>query len=223
MNKIMLLATLAALATTGCATKEYVHDYVQNQLETLQSDVKSLDQRVDRNDEAIRNVLADLSATQASVDEHAQRIARNETSISELSATAREALERAIAAQELSEGKMLYEVVLEDDTLKFGSDSAILSKSAKAALDDFAATLKADNQKVYIEIQGHTDSRGEAGMNLRLGQTRAEAVRHYLNTEAGIPLHRMSVISYGESRPIASNVNRQGRAQNRRVVLVVLR
>jgi outer membrane protein OmpA-like peptidoglycan-associated protein len=51
---------------------------------------------------------------------------------------------------------------------------------------------------------------------------RAEAVRMYLNREHGIPLHRINVISYGEAEPIADNGSRDGRAQNRRVVLVVL-
>jgi outer membrane protein OmpA-like peptidoglycan-associated protein len=47
-------------------------------------------------------------------------------------------------------------------------------------------------------------------------------VRRYLNLEHGIPLHRMSVISYGEAAPVADNDSKEGRAQNRRVALVVL-
>ena len=50
----------------------------------------------------------------------------------------------------------------------------------------------------------------------------AEAVRRYLNMQHGIPLHRMSVISYGESSPVTDNDTKEGRAQNRRVSLVVL-
>ena len=49
------------------------------------------------------------------------------------------------------------------------------------------------------------------------------AVYHYLHTKGGLPLHRMNVISYGESRPVASNMTEAGRKQNRRVVLVVLK
>jgi len=208
---------------SGCATKEYVHDYVQARLGTVQGDVKDMDQRLNQNVESVGSLAKAQTAVQATLEEHAARLTRNEGEIARLSDNTREALERATAAGRLAEGKLLYEVVLKNDSLRFGSDSANLGKQARAALDEFAAKLKRDDDKVFIEIQGHTDSRGEAATNLRLGEMRAEAVRRYLNIEAGIPLHRMSVISYGEARPIASNVNRQGRAQNRRVVLVVLR
>ena len=55
-----------------------------------------------------------------------------------------------------------------------------------------------------------------------LGEQRAEAVRLYLNAQHGLPLHRMSLISYGESAPVADNGTHQERALNRRVALVVL-
>ena len=56
-----------------------------------------------------------------------------------------------------------------------------------------------------------------------VGEKRAEAVRRYLSRAHKLPLHRMSVISYGESAPIADNATREGRGQNRRVSLVVLK
>ncbi|HVR30200.1 MAG TPA: OmpA family protein, partial [Thermoanaerobaculia bacterium] len=63
---------------------------------------------------------------------------------------------------------------------------------------------------------------GPEDYNLMLGEQRAESVRRYLNMEHGIPLHRMSVISYGETAPVVDNDSREARAQNRRVALVVL-
>ena len=81
--------------------------------------------------------------------------------------------------------------------------------------------LKADNKNVYLEIQGHTDSTGSKSGNMRLGEERAEAVRLFMNQQ-GVPLNRMSTISYGDAAPVAPNTTREGRAQNRRVVLVVL-
>ena len=56
-----------------------------------------------------------------------------------------------------------------------------------------------------------------------LGLERAEAVRRYLNMQHHIPLHRINVISYGETTPVTDNKTREHRAQNRRVVLVVLK
>jgi outer membrane protein OmpA-like peptidoglycan-associated protein len=126
-----------------------------------------------------------------------------------------------MAAGKLAEGKFLYETVLSDDAVKFGFDRAELSDQAKSALDGFSDKLRGDNKNVYIEIQGHTDNVGGEQYNLALGEKRAEAVRRYLSTK-GVPLHRMSVISYGETEPVSDNSQRDGRSQNRRVVLVVL-
>jgi outer membrane protein OmpA-like peptidoglycan-associated protein len=74
----------------------------------------------------------------------------------------------------------------------------------------------------YIEIQGHTDNIGSESYNLKLGHNRADAAMRYLNMEQGIPMFRMNVVSYGEYKPIADNSTREGRAQNRRVTLVVM-
>ncbi|HSM14146.1 MAG TPA: OmpA family protein, partial [Thermoanaerobaculia bacterium] len=70
-------------------------------------------------------------------------------------------------------------------------------------------------------IQGHTDNVGGENYNEQLGKKRADVVMEYL-AKAGIPIFRMAAISYGESAPVADNSTREGRAANRRVVLVVL-
>jgi peptidoglycan-associated lipoprotein len=226
MNKLVLVTALCAVVTTGCATKEYVREYVDGHLTPVKADVKNVDSRVDRTAVALKNLTTSQAATNAelkgSLASQGDRIGKNETDIAHLSKSAQEALERATAAGKLAAGKFVYEVTLTDDTLKFKPDSAKLGKSGMAALDAFAAKLKDENKNVYIEIQGHTDSRGTAALNLRLGEQRAEAVRRYLSIKDGIPLHRMATISYGETEPIATNMNRKGRSQNRRVVLVVL-
>jgi outer membrane protein OmpA-like peptidoglycan-associated protein len=135
--------------------------------------------------------------------------------------TAKEALDRANAAHKLAEGKFLYEVVLSDDSVKFPVNQHELSPEAQQRLSELAQRLKSENRNVYLEIQGHTDSRGSSAYNDALGQARAEAVRKYLNQQ-GVALNRMSVISYGKDVPVASNDTPEGRAQNRRVVIIVL-
>ena len=59
-------------------------------------------------------------------------------------------------------------------------------------------------------------------MNYKLGLERAEAVKRYLYDQHQVPLHKINVISYGEEKPIAPNKTKDGRAQNRRVVIKVL-
>ncbi|MCH8857840.1 MAG: OmpA family protein, partial [Proteobacteria bacterium] len=112
--------------------------------------------------------------------------------------------------------------VLTDDKIKFTSGRAELTDAAGRELDQLVAKLKADNQPVYIEIQGHTDNTGSHAYNQQLGLQRAEAVRMYL-ARAGVPLPRMTTISYGETAPLVENNSRDGRSTNRRVQLVVMR
>lgn len=144
-----------------------------------------------------------------------------DTRVTRVEGAAGEALARANAAHKLAEGKFLYEVVLSDDSVKFPVDRDALSPEAEARLSELVQRLTSENRNVYLEIQGHTDASGDAVHNEQLGQARAEAVRRYLSRQ-GIALNRMATISYGEDSPVASNETPEGRAQNRRVAIIVL-
>ncbi|HVF59076.1 MAG TPA: OmpA family protein [Thermoanaerobaculia bacterium] len=194
---LSLTLVLALVGSAGCATKKYVRGETQ-----------AVHTRVD--------------GVEGQVEEAQTRIGRNEQAIGEASRTAQDALQRATEAGKLAEGKLLYETVLTDEKVKFGFDVAELSPEAKAALDEFANGLVSAGKGVYIEIQGHTDAIGGESYNEHLGLERAEAVRRYLSQQHKFPLHRINVISYGESAPVSDNDSREGRAQNRRVALVVL-
>ncbi|KQY85724.1 MULTISPECIES: OmpA family protein [unclassified Brevundimonas] len=141
--------------------------------------------------------------------------------VTQVEGTAGQALERANAAHKLAEGKFLYEVVLSDDSVKFPTDRHALSPEAEQRLAELAQRLKGENRNVYLEIQGYTDASGDAEYNDQLGEARAEAVRRSLSRQ-GIALNRMATISYGEESPVAPNETPEGRAQNRRVAIVVL-
>ncbi len=149
------------------------------------------------------------------------RVDTVEPRVAAVEGTARDALERATAAGKLAEGKFLYQMVLQDDAVKFALNKAELSPEGEARLAAFVEKLKAENRNVYVEIQGHTDASGAPDYNNKLGESRAEAVRRYLNVH-GVALNRLSTISYGEESPVAPNETPDGRAQNRRVVLVVM-
>lgn len=164
--------------------------------------------------EHVAAVDAKVQATQGQVDRH-------EAHLSQLDQATKDALDRATAAGKLAEGKFLYSMVLSDNSVKFPVDSAKLSPEATQRLTDFAEKLKNDNRNVYLEIQGHTDSRGSDAVNQKLGEQRAEAVRLFMN-QHGVPLNRMSTISYGKKDPVTDNKTRANRAQNCRVVLIVM-
>jgi outer membrane protein OmpA-like peptidoglycan-associated protein len=144
-----------------------------------------------------------------------------DTHLVQLDQTTQDALSRATAAGKLAEGKFMYSMVMSDDSAHFPVNGSSLSTDETARLTDFVNRLKTDNKNVYLEIQGYTDSTGPAAYNLNLGQQRADAVRRFLSDQ-GVALNRMSTISYGVDHPVAPNNTRAGRAQNRRVVVVVL-
>ena len=205
---VLVTGVALALGASGCATKTYVQDQVGQATKASDAKIGEVQKQV----EATQNDVAALKTSDS----------EQNTKIAQLSDTARDALARAQEAGKLAKGKFLYEVTLTDDAVKFGLNRSELSPEAKAALDAFADKIAKENKNVYIEIQGHTDNIGSAAYNLKLGQARAETVMRYLNMQHGFPLHRMNVISYGDSKPIADNKTKAGRAQNRRVALVVL-
>jgi len=184
---------LGALSLGGCATKGFVRD-----------EVGVVDTK--------------LQATNAQVAAANGAIQQQGGQIAQIDKTSREALDRANAANTLAQGKFGYTMVLSDDSVKFAPGSAVLTAEAQTRLQTLADKLKTDNRNVYLEIQGHTDAT-ERGA--RLGDARAEAVRRFLNKQ-GVALNRMGAISYGKADPVADNKTRVGRAQNRRVVVVVL-
>lgn len=203
------IVSLLVLASVGCVTNKKMKTYVDGE-------VASVDNRVD-------DVESQVEANQTRLDEQQETLNQQQEELSKLSDTSRQALERAVAAGKLAEGKLLYETVLSEADVRFGFESSDLDDSAKAAIDAFATDLKARNEGVYIEIQGHTDSLGPTDYNRKLGLERAEAVQHHLHAKHALPLHRMAVISYGESAPVNEGRTREERSQNRRVVLVVLK
>ncbi|MDB4308266.1 OmpA family protein, partial [Gammaproteobacteria bacterium] len=72
-----------------------------------------------------------------------------------------------------------------------------------------------------IVIEGHTDAQGADNLNMQLSQERADAVRQYLIANLGLDPKRVQAIGYGKNRPIASNETTEGRAQNRRIDVVI--
>lgn len=115
-------------------------------------------------------------------------------------------------------------IVLKGVTFEY--DSARLTAEAEDRLDNVVNALKSA-EDINVNIAGHTDSLGSATYNLQLSQARADSVRDYLVSH-GIDASRLTTRGYGETRPVAPNVNPDGsdnpagRAKNRRVELHVV-
>jgi len=202
---------LALFASTGCVSKKLFRKNVE---ETDQR-VSDVETGVETNERRIRDLKEETDSRLAAVDSKADRA----TEIGQGAMT--RADQASVLADKAIRGKLLYEVTLSNDKVKFSFDQTSIPADAAAVLDDLIAKVKSYNKAVYVEIEGHTDNTGTEQYNLTLGEQRAMAVRNYL-FEGGIPLHAINVISRGEQAPVADNKTADGRAQNRRVVVKVL-
>ena len=214
-----MLVVLSALGVvtvvSGCASKKYVSKEVgavNQKVETLSESVERNQERIGRAEEANKRQDTEIKQADAKAQEAGQ-----------LAASATDDAQRAyLEAQKAMKGKLLYEVTLSNDKVNFAFNASELSPDAQMLVDELAEKVKADNRGLWIEIEGHTDSTGEASYNKQLGMLRAVAVRDYLYQAHGIPLHRIAVYSFGEEQPVSDNASSEGRSRNRRVVVKVL-
>jgi OOP family OmpA-OmpF porin len=118
--------------------------------------------------------------------------------------------------------KVVEKITLSGNLL-FDFDSSELTEDAKAVIDERIYAIRSQGEAKLtsiMKIEGHTDSTGPEAYNQKLSERRAQAVADYIMTNTHrISADEMKVIGMGESDPVASNDTRDGRAQNRRVVV----
>jgi peptidoglycan-associated lipoprotein len=227
MRKVMLAVTVVGLAaggSTACATKGYVNsqiNQVNEKVDTMGESLEETQERTRQNESRIGEVDEKAGTAQSSADRAQQAASAADGKAGAAGNAARMAGEKADAVDAASK-RLIYEVVLSEEQGNFKFGAAELPDTAKARIDELIDELKANPQGAYFEIEGHTDNVGAEEVNYKLGLDRAEAVKRYLYEQHQIPLHKMNVISYGEDKPMAPNNTRDGRAQNRRVVIKVL-
>jgi|SRR5712671_1376688 len=227
MSKWMSAVTLAGLVTVGlpaCATKGFVRNHVgevNTKVDNLSTSVEATQERTRKNEAAINDVDQKAAAAHGAANTAQQAANAAGDSAKAANAKAGEVGNKADELDRASK-RLVYTVVLSDDEGQFKFGKADLPDEAKAKIDDLVTKLKADPNGAYFEIEGHTDSVGGKEINEKVGLERAEAVKRYLFEQHQIPLHKMNVISYGMDKPVASNKTKDGRAQNRRVVIRVL-
>jgi peptidoglycan-associated lipoprotein len=107
------------------------------------------------------------------------------------------------------------------DTVYFGTDKSDLDEASRATLAAQARWMLA-NPSVKGSIEGHADERGTREYNLALGERRANSAKNFLIAN-GVPASRLTVVSWGKERPVATGSDESAWAQNRRAVTVVVR
>jgi outer membrane protein OmpA-like peptidoglycan-associated protein len=218
----VLALTMAVVP--ACATKKLVRTEVgavNGKVDTLKTVVEETQERTRQTETKTAAVdakaeAAGRSAVDARAAADAARLAADGAG------NAAKAVDGRVTAVETSSRRLIYEVTLSEDQGNFLFNGAALPDATKARLDQMVNQLKADPKGIFIEIEGHTDNVGTAAYNGHLGLERAEVVKRYLYEQHQVPLHKINVISYGEDKPVAPNKTREGRGQNRRVVVRVL-
>jgi len=216
--------TVLAVSSTACASKKFVRTSVgevNTKVDSLGRSVEETQERTRRNEGRISEVdtKAQAAADSAAAANSAAAKASEAAGAVDKKATAIDAKADAI---DKASRKLVFEVVLNEDQGNFKFGQTALPDEAKMKIDEMVQQLKQDAKNIFIEIEGHTDNVGDKIVNTKIGLDRAEAVQRYLYEQYQIPLHKMNIISYGEDKPVAPNNTRDGRAQNRRVVIKVL-
>jgi peptidoglycan-associated lipoprotein len=220
MRKSLFAASILAVSVAvapACATKKFVRGQVgevNTKVDTLSGSLEETQERTRKNEERIGTV--DQKA------EAAGKSASDARSAADAAAASAKEVNSRVEAVDKFNRRLVYEVTLSEDQGNFKFGGVDLPDGAKMRLDEVITQLKANPNNIFIEIEGHTDNVGGKDLNDRLGLERAEAVKRYLYEQHQVPLHKINVISYGEDKPVAPNRTRQGRAQNRRVVVKVL-
>jgi peptidoglycan-associated lipoprotein len=220
MRKSLFAASILALSVAvapACATKKFVRGQVgevNTKVDTLSGSLEETQERTRKNEERIGAV--DQKA------EAAGKSASDARGAADAAAASAKEVGTRVDAVAAANRRLVYEVTLSEDQGNFKFGHADLPDTAKARIDEVINQLKADPKGVFIEVEGHTDNVGTKEINEKIGMERAEAVKRYIYEAHQVPLHKINVISYGEEKPVAPNKTRDGRAQNRRVVIRVL-
>ena len=197
-------------------------DY-QRELEVAQHQSSK---KIDRVEGALTAQEQELDHKRSELEMREQQLAAQQTAL-EAERKAREEAEAKAAAAlssleeiaKVQEDKRGLVITLSGAVLFKTGDSALLP-IAEQQLQKVAEALMEQDESKIIRVEGHTDDRGSSGVNYRLSLSRAQSVRAFLVSQ-GVKPDRIVAIGKGEDTPIANNKTAEGRANNRRVEIVV--
>ncbi|HYV05124.1 MAG TPA: OmpA family protein [Blastocatellia bacterium] len=212
-----VLGAVVVLGSTGCATKKYARNRINERVAPLEQRTGELEETSRRNTQDIGRLGDDIKEVRGRTD-------RAQSQADAALGRAEEANKRAgVAEQSVSDLRTnLDKYALQNTaTVNFKFDSYELTPEAKASLDQLASQIK-DRNNFILEVTGFADWVGSDTYNNQLTEKRAGAVRRYLAEQHNVPLFRMHMLGFGELRAVGDNTSAEGRAQNRRVEIRLL-
>jgi outer membrane protein OmpA-like peptidoglycan-associated protein len=217
MKRIALPILIAAAMafTLGCTTKKEVSREitpVMNKVDELDERTAQTTHGIHDTDQRAQQGIAGVDAKADAADQKAQAAGQQADQAQQLANTANSGVNDLTNRVVNFDN---YHSVTETAVL-FGFDKAVLTAKDKAELDEIGS--QAPTVKNYIvQIEGRTDSVGNADYNYQLSQHRAAAVTQYLASKYGVPAHKIFIIGLGKDQPVDKNTTARGRAENRRV------
>jgi len=169
-------------------------------------------QEEQQEEQAAAGTRAELETTQAALSAERQRREQAEQRAAKLAAD----LTQLAAVKQDPRGT----IITLSGSVLFASNKYALLPAARERLNQVATALLGGDPSSTFVVEGHTDSRGTPGVNQELSRNRANAVRDYL-IERGVPAERITAEGHGPDVPVADNNTAEGRANNRRVEIVV--
>ncbi len=221
-----VLILVGAVTLSGCATKGFVEEQIapiEARVSELESTTEEHAERIDAVDQRAQQGITDARNTaqagdQAVLDEANQNAATADRKAESAQTSADQATNRVgVVENRLSQLNDFS--VAETATVNFALESSALSDEAMATLNTIAGQVQDGD---FVELHGYTDTTGADGYNIALSQRRAENVKRYL-VSRDVALFRIEIVGLGNMSPTTSNDTREGREQNRRVEISVLR
>ncbi len=218
---ILAIVCIFAIGGSGCATKKYVRQTVNERVTPLEGRTQELEETVRRNTTDITSLDQRLTKEIAGVDAKADRAQQSAEAANQNALVAQDAAQAASnRAEEVNRNVEDLRTNLDKYTLlltasvKFKTNQSELDDEDKAELDRLAVEAK-NHQGYILEIQGFTDSRGSIAKNDLLSDKRAESVKRYLAKQHEIPIFKMSIVGLGK---LPEEVrSKEALAENRRV------
>ena len=212
-RKFRLLIILGMFFTSGClATQDWVQTYVPEQL-------LPVNKRISDTEANVTQLGGKVSNVEGQVQTMSKQIADLDSRLNQTTAKADQALDNIQRLQ--LQRKMVLDM---KQGAFFANNSTVLTEQAKKDIDSFLSDLRGDGDgtgSLLYVVAGYTDNVGTEKFNYELGRLRADNVANYLSAQKKIDPASLSVVSFGENSPVASNTTEAGRAKNRRVELLV--
>lgn len=212
--------TVESQANAKAALREL--EKTEKELRELQeSEIQRSHAELAKTKEALSRRGEQLASTNAQLKDTNAKLAEEKAAREAAEAREREAMQKlaAAAALNVKEEKRGTVIILPGSVL-FASDKYALTGAAQQKLMLVAGTLAPQSETHNIIVEGHTDSRGSRDHNMALSNNRAIAVMNYLVAN-GVQQAAITAVGVGPDRPVASNDTREGRAENRRVEIIV--